>query len=93
MKPIKEIDSTKVTVDSYWKKFKLGDQDLQLLLQTQRQLKNSELELINNKRNVVSSYFKILYDSGKFIEYFNLDIDDDNFLDFSNSDFRYKEYK
>lgn len=86
-----EAKETKTVVDSYWKKFKLGDQDLQMLLQAQRQLKNTELELIKNKRNVISSYFKLLSSSGKLMEYFNFDIDNPNFIDFSNSTFNYKQ--
>lgn len=83
-----EVSASLEMVASYWDGFKLGEQDLQELLQGQRQLNSAQLELIDNKKSVITDYFKLLSASGDILEYFHLDINADNFIDFSRSDYK-----
>lgn len=83
-----EVNASIEMVDSYWEGFKLGEQDLQELLQGQRQLNSAQLELINNKKSTVTDYFKLLAASGEILDYFKLNIDSTNFIDFTKSDYK-----
>lgn len=83
-----EVLASEEMVASYWDGFKLGEQDLQELLQGQRQLNSAQLELIDNKKSAITDYFKLLAGTGELLNYFRLDIDADNYIDFTKSDYR-----
>ncbi|MDY0328010.1 MAG: TolC family protein, partial [Arcobacteraceae bacterium] len=80
-----EVNSSKVTVDSYWEAFKNGEQDLQTLLTSQRQLNTAEVSLIEFYENRLNDFFKLLLETGRLIEYFDLSPYEDKFIDFSKS--------
>jgi outer membrane protein, adhesin transport system len=80
-----EVDSSKVTVDSYWEAFKNGEQDLQTLLTSQRQLNTAEVSLIEFHENKLNDFFKLLLETGRLIDYFDLSPYEDKFIDFSKS--------
>lgn len=84
----KEVSASQEMVSAYWDGFKLGEQDLQELLQGQQQLNSAQLDLISNKKSAVTDYFKLLSNTGELLKYFRLDIDKDNFIDFSRSDYK-----
>jgi len=83
-----EVESSKDMVNAYWDGFKLGEQDLQELLQGQRQLNSAQIELIRNKQTTITDYFKLLSSTGDLLNFFRLDIDADNYIDFTKSDYR-----
>ena len=83
-----EVVASEEMVGSYWDGFKLGEQDLQELLQGQRQLNSAQLELIDNKKSAITDYFKLLAGTGELLNYFRLDIDADNYIDFTKSDYK-----
>jgi len=78
-----EVLASKEMVNAYWDGFKLGEQDLQVLLQGQRQLNSAQLDLIKNKKTAITDYFKLLSNTGDLLSYFKLDINQDNFIDFT----------
>jgi len=82
-----EVIASQEMVNAYWDGFKLGEQDLQELLQGQRQLNSAQLDLIANKKSAISDYFKLLSSTGELLSYFKLNINEDNFIDFSRSDY------
>jgi len=84
----KEVVASKEMVVAYWDGFKLGEQDLQELLQGQRQLNSAQIELIENKKSTITDYFKLLSNTGELLNYFRLDIESDDFIDFTKSDYR-----
>jgi len=83
-----EVLASKEMVNAYWDGFKLGEQDLQELLQGQRQLNSAQLDLIKNKKSAITDYFKLLSNIGELLKYFRLDIDADNYIDFSRSKYK-----
>ena len=83
-----EVLASQEMVNSYWDGFKLGEQDLQELLQGQRQLNSAQLDLVKNKKSAITDYFKLLSHIGELSAYFRLDIEKDNFIDFSRSDYK-----
>ncbi|MEA3289369.1 MAG: TolC family protein, partial [Campylobacterota bacterium] len=83
-----EVSASNEMVDAYWEAFKEGEQDLQVLLQAQRQLNGAQLELIKSKKSSFSDYFKILSHSGDILKYFKLDIESPDFIDFTYSDYK-----
>jgi outer membrane protein TolC len=83
-----EVSASEEMVKAYWDGFKLGEQDLQELLQGQRQLNTAQLELITNKKSTITDYFKLLDNTGTLLSFFRLDIDADNFIDFTKSDYK-----
>lgn len=83
-----EVMASQEMVNAYWDGFKLGEQDLQELLQGQRQLNSAQLDLIENKKSAITDYFKLLSNTGDLLKYFRLDIDQDNFIDFTRSDYK-----
>lgn len=83
-----EVLASQDMVNAYWDGFKLGEQDLQELLQGQRQLNSAQLDLITNKKSAITDYFKLLSNTGELLRYFRLDIDQDNFIDFTRSDYK-----
>lgn len=82
-----EVLASQEMVRAYWDGFKLGEQDLQELLQGQRQLNSAQLDLIANKKSAITDYFKLLSNTGTILNYFKLDIEQDNFINFSKSDY------
>ncbi|MGB5867524.1 MAG: TolC family protein [Arcobacteraceae bacterium] len=83
-----EVSASKDMVNAYWDGFKLGEQDLQELLQGQRQLNTAQIELIDNKKTTVTDYFKLLDSTGELLSFFRLDIDSDNYIDFTRSNYK-----
>lgn len=83
-----EVLASQEMVNSYWDGFKLGEQDLQELLQGQRQLNSAQLDLIENKKSAITDYFKLLSSTGELLSYFKLNIDEDNFIDFTRSEYK-----
>ncbi len=88
-----EVLAARDTVDSFWESFKNGEQDLQTLLQAQRQLNRAELELVANKKKLLVNYFKLLTITADILDFFHLDIDKENFIDFSYTYFGKSEEK
>ena len=83
-----EVAASEDMVEAYWDGFKLGEQDLQELLQGQRQLNSAQTELINNKKSTITDYFKLLDSTATLLSFFRLDIDADNYIDFTRSDYK-----
>jgi len=83
-----EVLASQEMVNAYWDGFKLGEQDLQELLQGQRQLNSAQLDLIANRKSAITDYFKLLSNTGELLKYFRLDIESDNFIDFTQSDYK-----
>jgi len=75
-------------VESYWASFRNGEQDLYVLLEAQRQLNTAELNLIQNKQDSMKDYFEILLLSGELLEYFQIDIENESFLDMAKTAYR-----
>jgi len=80
-----EVESSEVTVDSYWEAFKNGEQDLQTLLIAQRQLNTAQVSLIESYENRLNNYFKLLFETGELVSFFELDPTKENFIDFTKS--------
>ena len=83
-----ETIASKNMVDAYWESFKLGEQDLQVLLQGQKQLNSAELEYVNYKQSNVNDYLSILVESGDLLSFFDIDVNRSEYIDFSRSAFR-----
>lgn len=81
----KEVSASNEMVNSYWEGFQLGEQDLQVLLQGQRQLNGAELDLLKYKQDHLTNIFKLLSEKGELSKYFNIDSDKPDFIDFSNT--------
>jgi len=86
----KEVDASTTMVDSYWESFRNGEQDLYVLLESQRQLNTAKLSLIQNQQDSMKDYFEILRLSGELLEYFHIDIENESYLDMAKSDYRMK---
>ena len=84
---IDEVESSAVTVESYWEAFKNGEQDLLTLLTAQRQLNTAQVSLIESYQNRLNDYYKLLFESGALVAHFQLDPTKDNFIDFTRSDY------
>jgi outer membrane protein, adhesin transport system len=82
---ISEVISLRKMVEAYWEEFKLGDQDLQVLLQGQKQLNSAELELINYEKNNITDFFTLLKYTGDLLAFFDIDPEHPKFIDFSKS--------
>lgn len=65
-----EIASNQKMVDAYWEKFRLSSQDLETLLQAQRQLNAAELERLRSEKTKTVDYFNLLAKRGKLLEFF-----------------------
>lgn len=85
-----EVQSSQLTVESYWETFKNGEQDLQTLLTAQRQLNSAQVSLIESYQNRLNDYFKMLFESGQLVEHFDLDPTKDTFIDFRPSHYNKK---
>lgn len=88
-----EVDSSEVMVDSYWEAFKNGEQDLQTLLIAQRQLNTAQVSLIESYQNRLNGYFKLLFETGELVSFFDLDPTKENFIDFTKSRYENRYYK
>ena len=87
-----EVSSSTTMVDSYWEAFKNGEQDLQTLLTAQRQLNSAEVSLIEFYENRLNDYFKLLFETGRLTSYFELEPNDDKYIDFSLSGYNNKYF-
>ncbi len=85
---ITEIKSSRKMVSAYWDAFKLGEQDLNTLLQGQRQLNTAESELVNYEKSHVNDFFNILELTGDLSSFFDVDPENPKFIDFSKSDYK-----
>lgn len=88
-----EITSSESMVDSYWEAYKNGEQDLQTLLIAQRQLNTAQVSLIESYENRLNGYFKLLFETGELVSFFELDPTKENFIDFTKSKYDNKYYK
>jgi outer membrane protein, adhesin transport system len=68
-----ELSATYTMVKTYWETFKLSSQDLDILLQAQRQLNKTQLNILRYQQNRINDFFKLLAKEGKLISYFKLD--------------------
>ncbi|MCK9490496.1 MAG: TolC family protein [Sulfurimonas sp.] len=89
----KEVDASAKMVESYWESFRNGEQDLYVLLEAQRQLNTAELSYIQNQQDSMKDYFEILRLSGELLDYFHIDIENENYLDMAKSDYRMQHAK
>ncbi|WP_320033722.1 TolC family protein [Halarcobacter sp.] len=85
---IEEIKASRKMVTAYWEAFKLGEQDLNTLLQGQRQLNSAETELVNFEKNQLVDFFNILELTGELSSFFDVNPDSSKFIDFSKSDYK-----
>ena len=85
---ITEIIASRKAVSSYWEAFKLGEQDLQTLLQGQKQLNSAETELVKFEEDYITDFFSILELTGDLSSFFDVDPDNPKFIDFSRSDYK-----
>jgi outer membrane protein TolC len=84
----KEVDASKSMVESYWESFRNGEQDLYVLLEAQRQLNTAELSYIQNQQDSMKDYFEILRLSGELLDYFYIDIENEDYLDLAKTKYR-----
>ena len=85
---ITEVKASRQMVTAYWDAFKLGEQDLQVLLQGQKQLNSAETELVNYEKSHVTDFFNILEITGDLSRFFDVDPENSKFIDFSKSDYK-----
>jgi outer membrane protein TolC len=78
-----EIESANEMVDIYWEGFQLGEQDLQVLLQGQKQLNTAELSILKFKQDYLTNLFKVLNQTNKLASFFNINPYDTYFIDYS----------
>ena len=84
---ISEVISLRSMVEAYWEEFKLGEQDLQVLLQGQKQLNSAETELIKYENNNITDFFTLLRYTGDLLAFFDIDPEHPKFIDFSKSNY------
>lgn len=82
---LEEVDASNKMVDTFWEGFQLGEQDLQVLLQGQRQLNSAELDLLKYKQDYITNIFKLIKDKGDLSKYFDVNSNSPDFLNFSNT--------
>uniref|UniRef100_UPI0009F971F8 TolC family protein n=1 Tax=Arcobacter sp. LA11 TaxID=1898176 RepID=UPI0009F971F8 len=85
---IVEIKASRKMVSAYWDAFKLGEQDLQILLQGQKQLNSAETELVKYEESHATDFFNILEITGDLATFFDVDPENTKFIDFSKSDYK-----
>ena len=88
-----EVESSEVTVESYWEAFKNGEQDLQTLLTAQRQLNTAQVSLIEFYESRLNDYFKLTFETGQLVSHFELDPTKPNFIDFTKSKYNKNSVK
>ena len=79
-----EITASKEMVDVYWEGFQLGEQDLQVLLQGQRQLNTAQTNLLKLKKDYLTNMFKVLNQTNELASFFGINYEDTSFIDFTN---------
>jgi outer membrane protein TolC/septal ring-binding cell division protein DamX len=82
---ISEVISSRKMVEAYWEGFKLGEQDLQILLNGQKQLNSAENNLIAQEKNSIIDFFTLLGYTGDLLAFFDIDPVHPKFIDFSKS--------
>ena len=85
---VTEVKASRKMVSSYWDAFKLGEQDINTLLQGQRQLNTAETEYVNYEKSNITDFFNILELSGDLASFFDVDPQNPKFIDFTNSDYK-----
>jgi len=78
-----EIKASIEMVDIYWEGFQLGEQDLQILLQGQRQLNTAKITLLRFKKDYLTNMFKVLSQTNELASFFNINYQDQYFIDFT----------
>uniref|UniRef100_UPI004047D6CB TolC family protein n=1 Tax=Aliarcobacter sp. TaxID=2321116 RepID=UPI004047D6CB len=89
---ISEVIALRKMVEAYWEEFKLGEQDLQALLQGQKQLNSAESELIKYENNNITDFFTLLRYTGDLLAFFDIDPEHPKFIDFSKSNYTQEIY-
>jgi outer membrane protein TolC len=82
---VEEVDASNEMVNAYWEGFQLGEQDLQVLLQGQRQLNSAELDLLKYKQDYLTNMFKLIKDKGQLSLYFGINPNSPDYIDFSRT--------
>lgn len=88
-----EVSASRKMVGSYWESFRNGEQDLHVLLQSQRQLNTAELDWIKTQQDSMKDFFDILHLSGELLPYFAIDINAENYLDLSKANYRHRSFQ
>lgn len=88
-----EVSASRKMVGSYWESFRNGEQDLHVLLQSQRQLNTAELDWIKSQQDSMKDFFDILSLSGELLSYFAIDINAENYLDLSKAKYRHHSFE
>ena len=84
---VEEVDASNEMINAYWEGFQLGEQDLQVLLQGQRQLNSAELDLLKYKQDYLTNIFKLEKEKGNLSNYFGINPDNPTFIDFTDTKF------
>jgi len=79
-----EIKASTEMVGVYWEGFQLGEQDLQILLQGQRQLNTAKINLLKFKKDYLTNMFKVLNQTNELASFFGINYEDSNFIDFAD---------
>jgi len=79
-----EIKSSTEMVDVYWEGFQLGEQELPVLLQGQRQLNTAQINLLKLKQDYLTNIFKVLNQTNELSAFFDIDPYSTNFIDYKN---------
>ena len=87
-----EVINSREMVGSFWEAYELGEQDLQVLLQGQKQLNAAELALVKYESSYMNDFFTILELSGDLFTFFKIDPLNPMFVDFSQSNYVTKIY-
>jgi outer membrane protein TolC/cell division septation protein DedD len=72
-----EILAARKMVNAYWEKYKLANQDLDVLINAQRQLNKAQLEYVNSLSTGTYGFFKLLSTTGELLEYIQNNLHDD----------------
>ena len=84
---ISEVMSLRKMVDAYWEEFTLGEQDINTLLQGQKQLNTAETELIKFEKANITDFFTLLSYTGDLLAFFDLDPQNPKFINFANANY------
>jgi adhesin transport system outer membrane protein len=72
-----EIAAAKKMVNSYWQKYKLASQELDILISAQKQLNNAQLAYVKSLSTSTYGFFKLLSIKGELLSYINNNFNDD----------------
>ena len=67
-----EIRANRDMVETYWERFFQASQDLETLLQAQRQLNSAELTLNEQKQNRILDFFELKKHKGLLLDHFHI---------------------